>query len=60
MFKAILDSMNSIAPAKIGDKTLVDTIEPFINEYKELMDSNDLLNTFGKALLTSKGRYGIN
>lgn len=54
MFKAILDSMNSIAPAKIGDKTLVDTIEPFINEYGGLMDSNDLLNTFGKALIRAK------
>jgi phosphoenolpyruvate---glycerone phosphotransferase subunit DhaL len=54
MFKAILDSMNSIAPAKIGDKTMIDTIEPFINEYKKSMDSNDLLNTFGKALASAK------
>lgn len=57
MFAAILDSMNSIAPAKIGDKTLVDTIEPFIDEYKKFMDSNDLLNTFGKALI--KAREGM-
>lgn len=54
LFSAILDSMNSIAPAKIGDKTLVDTIEPFINEYKSLMNNNDLLNTFGKSLIKAK------
>ncbi|MCL4377518.1 MAG: dihydroxyacetone kinase subunit DhaL [Actinobacteria bacterium] len=54
MFAAILDSMNSIAPAKIGDKTLVDTIEPFIDEYKRLMNDNDLLYTFNKALIKAK------
>lgn len=54
LFSAMLDSMNIIAPAKIGDKTLVDTLEPFINEYKRLMGENDLLSTFSKALIKAK------
>lgn len=54
LFSAMLDSMNIIAPAKIGDKTLVDTLEPFINEYKRLMGDNDLLSTFSKALIKAK------
>ena len=57
MFASILDSMNEIAPAKIGDKTLVDTIEPFINEYKRLMNDNDLLYIFSHALI--KAREGM-
>ena len=54
LFSAMLDSMNIIAPAKIGDKTLVDTLEPFIIEYKRLMGDNDLLSTFSKALIKAK------
>jgi phosphoenolpyruvate---glycerone phosphotransferase subunit DhaL len=54
LFSAMLDSMNIIAPAKIGDKTLVDTLEPFINEYKRLVGDNDLLPTFSKALIKAK------
>ena len=54
LFSAMLDSMNIIAPAKIGDKTLVDTLEPFIIEYKRLMGGNDLLSTFSKALIKAK------
>jgi phosphoenolpyruvate---glycerone phosphotransferase subunit DhaL len=54
MFKAILDSMNEIAPAEIGDKTMIDTIEPFVREYEKQMHANDLLSTFEKALAKAK------
>ena len=54
MFTAIIDSMNAIGPAKIGDKTLIDTLEPFVNEYKKVMDDNDLLHTFNSALVKAK------
>lgn len=54
MFSAMLNSMNTIAPAKIGDKTLVDTLEPFINEYEKQMKDNNLLSAFHKALIKAK------
>lgn len=57
LFKAVLDSMNEIAPAEIGDKTLVDTIAPFVYEYEKQMKDNDLLSTFEKAL--AKGKQGM-
>lgn len=54
LFSSMVDSMNSIAPAKVGDKTLIDTLEPFIVEYKSLMYTNDLLSSFGGALAKAK------
>jgi dihydroxyacetone kinase-like protein len=54
MFKAMLDSISEVSSAKVGDKTLVDTIEPFVSEYKKLMDSNGLLYTFKNALIKAK------
>lgn len=54
IFAAMLDSMNEIAPANIGDKTLIDTLEPFVNEYKRLVNDNDLIRTFNCALNKAK------
>jgi len=54
IFSSMLESMNSIAPAKIGDKTLVDTLEPFVNEYKSLVDNNNLLSIFEKSMIKAK------
>ena len=54
LFNSMLELINEIAPAKVGDKTLVDTLEPFVNEYKNLMQCNNLVVTFEGALKKAK------
>lgn len=44
---AILTSIQSISPAKPGDKTLIDTLHPAVNAYNEAVQSG---NSFDEAL----------
>lgn len=54
LFSSILSSIKSLGGAKLGDKTMVDTLEPFIVEYKKQVENNDLVDAFGKALIKAK------
>ncbi len=57
LFSSMLDSIKSLGGAKIGDKTMVDTIEPFVNTYKEQIEqlkNNDLKSAFKTALDAAK------
>lgn len=54
LFSSILASVKSLGGAKLGDKTMVDTLEPFVAEYKKQMKKNDLIDTFKKALTKAK------
>lgn len=49
--KGVKAGMESLSPAKVGDKTLVDALYPAINAFTEAMDSG---GSFGGALLVMK------
>ncbi len=54
LFSNMLESIKSLGGAKVGDKTMVDTLEPFVNTYKLEVANNDLVTTFKKALDSAK------
>lgn len=54
LFSNMLESIKSLGGAKVGDKTMVDTLEPFVNTYKLEVTNNDLVTTFKKALDSAK------
>ena len=57
LFMSILESVISLGGAKVGDKTMVDTLSPFIGKYKKAIEKNNLLVSFEKALI--KARKGM-
>jgi phosphoenolpyruvate---glycerone phosphotransferase subunit DhaL len=50
LFASMLESIKSLGGAKIGDKTMVDTIEPFVVEYGNAIVGMELPDAFKKAL----------
>ena len=54
LFSNMLESIKSLGGAKVGDKTMVDTLEPFVNTYKLEVANNDLITAFKKALDSAK------
>jgi len=54
LFAAMLESVKSLGGAKIGDKTMVDTIEPFVTEYRKAIAELELPEAFEKALRSAK------
>jgi len=54
LFSSLLGSIKSLGGARVGDKTMVDTLEPFVNEYKRQSEDNKIINSFGEALAKAK------
>jgi dihydroxyacetone kinase-like protein len=54
LFLLLLNSVKELGGAKVGDKTMVDTLEPFVDEYGENIKSLDMLASFEKALIKAK------
>jgi len=57
VFSSLLSSVKELGGAKAGDKTMVDTLEPFVREYKEKLKKDDMLSSFESAL--AKAREGM-
>ena len=59
LFQSILESIKSLGGAKLGDKTMVDTLEPFVLKYGELINTMELKDAFCAALSDAeKGMLG--
>ncbi len=54
LFSTLIASVKELGGAKVGDKTMVDTLEPFVVEYKRQSKSNDMLASFYSALKKAK------
>jgi dihydroxyacetone kinase-like protein len=54
LFSNMLESIKSIGGAKIGDKTMVDTLEPFVMTYEKEAAQNEMPEAFRKALEAAK------
>jgi len=54
LFSSLLESIKSLGGAKVGDKTMVDTLEPFVSEYKIKSEDNKMIDSFGEALKKAK------
>ncbi len=54
MFSSLLTSVKELGGAKVGDKTMVDTLEPFVKEYENKMKSDGMLISFKAALVKAK------
>jgi len=50
LFKNMLESVKSLGGAKVGDKTMVDTLEPFVLRYGEVINSMEMKEAFSAAL----------
>ena len=57
LFSSLLTSVKELGGAKVGDKTMVDTLEPFVEEYGKRIKTEDMVPSFVKALL--KAREGM-
>jgi dihydroxyacetone kinase-like protein len=54
LFASMLESIKSLGGAKTGDKTMVDTIEPFVTEYRAAIAEMELPEAFKKALKSAE------
>jgi len=54
LFSSFLESVKFLGQAKVGDKTMVDTLQPFVDEYQKQMKVNDLDASFKAALAKAK------
>ena len=54
LFSNMLDSIKSLGGAKVGDKTMVDTIEPFVAKYRESVYKMEMTEAFKTALKDAK------
>jgi len=54
MFSEFLGSVKSLGGAKVGDKTMVDTLEPFVISLKDQVESKELAEAFQVALIEAK------
>jgi dihydroxyacetone kinase-like protein len=54
LFAGMLESVKSLGGAKTGDKTMVDTIEPFVTEYRTAIAEMELPEAFKKALKSAE------
>lgn len=54
LFSSLLTSVKELGGAKLGDKTMVDTLEPFVTQYGKSMGSQDMLSSFKEALVKAK------
>jgi len=54
LFSSLLESVKSLGGAKVGDKTMVDTLEPFVSEYKIQSENNEIIDSFREALAKAK------
>ncbi len=59
LFQSMLESIKSLGGAKLGDKTMVDTLEPFVLKYRESINTMELKDAFCAALSDAeKGMLG--
>jgi len=54
LFSSMLESVKSLGGAKTGDKTMVDTLEPFVESYGKKVGQSDIKEAFGAALDEAK------
>ena len=54
LFSSLLTSIKDLGGARVGDKTMVDTLEPFVAEYREKIKTDDMLTSFKEALAKAK------
>jgi len=54
LFSSMLESVKSLGGAKTGDKTMVDTLEPFVESYGKKVSQSDIKEAFGAALDEAK------
>ena len=54
LFLSLLISVKELGGAKVGDKTMVDTLDPFIAEYKQSIKTDDMRTSFKEALAKAK------
>jgi len=54
LFSTLLSSVKELGKAKVGDKTMVDTLEPFVDEYGKKINTDNVKVSFGAALLKAK------
>jgi len=54
LFLSLLESVKELGGAKVVDKTMVDTLEPFVKEYKQHISDNNLIDSFEMALEKAK------
>jgi len=54
LFSSLLTSIQELGGAKVGDKTMVDTLEPFVKEYSKKIRSDDMISSFNFALSSAK------
>jgi len=54
LFSLFLDSVKFLGQAKVGDKTMVDTLEPFVSKYREQIKDNDIVTSFKAGLAKAK------
>ncbi len=54
LFSSLLESVKELGGARLGDKTMVDTLEPFVKEYEEKIKKEDISFSFELALARAK------
>ena len=54
LFSSLLASVKELGGAKVGDKTMVDTLEPFVSEYEDKINKDDMEDSFRSALRKAK------
>jgi len=54
LFSSLLESVKSLGGARVGDKTMVDTLEPFVIEYRRQSEDNEAVDSFREALAKAK------
>ncbi len=54
LFSSFLESVKFMGQAKLGDKTMVDTWEPFVAEFQQQVKDNDMVDSFEAALAKAK------
>lgn len=54
LFSSMLVSIKSLGNASVGDKTMVDTIEPFVSKYGESINKMEMADAFKTALKDAK------
>lgn len=57
LFSSFLSSVKELGGAKVGDKTMVDTLEPFVSKYGKNVKVDNMLKSFKSAL--SKAEQGM-
>ncbi|MBN2073658.1 MAG: dihydroxyacetone kinase subunit L [Actinobacteria bacterium] len=50
LFSSLLNSIKELGGAEVGDKTMVDTLEPFVDKYSREIKTSEMKESFKSAL----------